>query len=103
MEKSEVLDASVLIEGASGLTTVFGIIEHPPAIRRCLVLFPDKNDFDRALEIARKLRAKGTPIGATDIVIASMCLNRNVRLVTKDSHFRYVKEVEKTLDLKIVE
>lgn len=102
MEKNEVLDASVLIVGASGLTTIFGVIEHPPAIDRCLVLFPEKADFYRGFELAQKLRLNGTPIGCVDIMVAGMCLNRDFRLLTKDSDFNHVKEVEKEFDFHLI-
>ncbi|MFQ6118726.1 MAG: type II toxin-antitoxin system VapC family toxin [Methanosarcinales archaeon] len=41
-----------------------------------------------------KLRDVGRPIGAIDIVVASICINRNLELITKDRDFKFIKEVE---------
>ena len=102
MEKSQVLDTSVLIEHVVGLTTVFGIIEYPPAIESCTVLLPEKEDYEKAIEVASQLRLKGTPVGCVDIVIASMCINRNLKLLTKDKDYKYIKEVDKTFQVEFV-
>lgn len=90
-----VLDTTLLIDGKRGVTTVFSIIEFPPAIEECTVLWPRQQDYLRAIDLAVKLRLKGKPIGCTDIIIASMCLNRNLRLATKDRDFHAVQEAEK--------
>lgn len=102
MEKNEVLDASLLIEGQSGLTTVFSVIEYPPSIETCIALLPLKADYDKALDIAWKLRLRGKPIGTVDIIIASICINRNLKLITKDKDFEFIKEVEKGFEVKII-
>lgn len=102
MEESELLDTSILITGKSGLTSVFSVIEHPPCLYHCTVLWPLKEDYDRALDLAWKLRLQGTPLGCTDLLIASMCLNRGLTLVTKDHGFKYVQQVERELKLKVL-
>lgn len=102
METGEVLDASVLIEGKHGLTTVYGVIEHPPAIYNCAVLWPEKVDYDRALDLAWKLRLQGTPVGCTDLLIAAMCLNRDLTVVTKDKDFQQIQKVEQELKVRLV-
>ena len=101
-QKSEILDASVVIEGHSGLTTIFGIIEYPPALGNCTVLWPEKEDFYLALDTASRLRLIGKPIGAIDIMVASMCINRNMKLITKDNDFVKIKEVEKSFKAEIL-
>jgi hypothetical protein len=101
METGEVLDASILIEGKHGLTTVYGVIEHPPAIHNCLVLWPEKADYDRALDLAWKLRLRGTPVGCTDLLIAAMCLNRDLTLVTKDKDFQQIQAIAPELKISI--
>lgn len=102
MDEGKVLDTSVLIAGASGLTTIFGIIEYPPALGRCTILFPDQPDFERAIDLASQLRLKGTTIGCVDIVIASMCINRGLKLSTKDKDYKYIKDVEKNFQLELI-
>jgi hypothetical protein len=101
-KKGKVLDTSLLIEGKRGLTPVFCVIEHPPALEQCIILWPDQFDYSRAVDLACKLRAKGTPIGCTDILIASMCMNRNMTLYTKDNDFKAVKAVEASFKVKII-
>ncbi len=94
MEEDKILDASSLIAKETGLTTIFGIIEYPPASESCDILFPDEHDFEKAVDIAWKLRKAGKPVGAIDILVASMCINRNKKLITKDMDFRMIKFVE---------
>lgn len=52
--------------------------------------------------MATKLRAIGKPIGAIDIIIAAMCLNRSAKLVTKDSDFKYVKEAYPEFNFELI-
>ncbi len=94
MEESKILDVSLLIEKETGTTTIFGIIEYPPAIGQCDILFPGENDFKKAVDIAWKLRKAGKPVGAIDVLLASMCINRNAKLVTKDKDFLHIKTIE---------
>ena len=101
MEESKILDASLLIEKETGTTTIFGIIEYPPASGYCDILFPDESDFEKAVDIAWKLRKIGKPIGAVDIIVASMCTNRNAKLITKDRDFEVIKSVEPEFVMEI--
>jgi len=41
-----------------------------------------------------KLREIGKPTPAIDVLIAAMCIRRDLRLLTKDKHFLFIKEVE---------
>ncbi|MBI2580525.1 PIN domain-containing protein [Candidatus Woesearchaeota archaeon] len=84
------------------LATIFSIIEYPPAIEHYDVLSPNAADYKRALEISRKLRKIGKPVGAIDILIASMCLNRAFELVAKDTDFLKIRETEPGLRLKLL-
>ncbi len=56
----------------------------------------------KAIEIAEKLRNIGKPIGAIDMLIASMCLNRSVKLITKDKDFKSVKEIFNNFELELL-
>lgn len=102
MEESTVLDTSLLIEGERGRTTVFSVIEFPPALPECTILWPRPEDYDRALAIALKLRKQGTPLGCTDILIASMCVVRHLTLLTKDKDFQAIHAVEPAFQCKIL-
>ncbi len=101
MEENKILDTSILIAGYTGITTIFNIIEYPPAHDRCSVIWPQREDYAKAFAIATKLRKIGKPIGAIDIIIASICINRAFVLVSKDENFKTVKEVEPSLKLEL--
>ena len=43
----------------------------------------------------------GKPIPAIDVLMAAVCLNRKLTLVTRDRHFKYVKSVRNELSLEV--
>lgn len=90
------------MDGTVGLTTIFCVVEFPPASKDCKELYPDRQDFKTALDIAWRLRKIGKPMGAIDILNAAICLNRNLKFVTKDKDYRSVKLVEPKFKLKVV-
>ena len=102
MEESKILDASALIAKEVGLTTIFGIIEYPPASTYCDIIFPVEEDFDLALDISSKLREIGKPIGTVDILVASMCINRDKELLTKDRDFGIIQTIHPKFRFKIM-
>lgn len=94
METRELLDTNVIFTRSSGLITIFSVIEYPPSSKRDFdILFPDSMDYATALRIAEQLRKVGKPLGAVDILIAAMCINRSLTLVTKDNDFLAVHKV----------
>ena len=102
METNEILDTSVAMDCGEGTITVFTLIEYPPAADKFFdIIFPETMDYVKALEIANGLRAKGTPLGAIDILIAAMCLNRSARLITKDNGFKFIQGVSPDFSLEV--
>ena len=101
MEKKEILDTSIAIECKEGTISVFTVIEHPPSIDKFEILFPEDVDYIKAIEISEKLRKKGTPIGAVNIMIAAMLINRGARLIAKDKDFEYIKEIYSEFDFRL--
>ena len=102
MEKGEVFDTNLLIEGQGELTTIFNVIEYPKVLEREVeILFPEKKDFTKAIELMVLLLKKGEPIPALDAVLASMCINRSLILRTKDKHFKKVAEEFSDFKVKI--
>ena len=78
MEKDEVVDTNLLMEGKGKLTTIFNLIEYPKALERELeILWPKKEDFYKSIEIMNKLLKEGRPVPVIDVLIASMCINRD--------------------------
>lgn len=81
--------------------TIFSAIEYPPAIEHCQIIWPETGDFVRAIELAKRLREVGRPIGAIDTLIAGMCINRGFELMTKDADYKWVKMIEPDFKLKL--
>ena len=102
MEKTKVIDTNILIKEKTGLTTIFNIIEHPNALDYNVeILWPDRIDYLRSVKIGADLFKIGKPIPAVDIVIAAMCINRNLILVTRDKHFESIALIEKDFKFEL--
>ncbi|MHA1616582.1 MAG: type II toxin-antitoxin system VapC family toxin [Candidatus Njordarchaeales archaeon] len=108
--EEKLYDTSVLIDLWSSnirrleaYTTIFNIIEFPKAllIKNLVVLYPTREDFDAAILIAKDLLKIGKPVGAIDIVIASIALRKNLAIVTSDSDFKYIKKVRPDLKIEL--
>jgi hypothetical protein len=94
-DTSKLIDAYREGEILYGYTTILNLIEFPKAIDFNLrVLFPSKSDYNLALIISTELIKLGKPIPAIDSVIAAVALNNGLRVVTRDKHFLFVKEVK---------
>lgn len=103
MEEKEILDTSVIFSKGEGTVTIFTLIEHPPSARKGLnVIFPDTVDYVKALEISNKLREKGKPVGAIDIIIAGMCLNRSAKLLAADKDFEVINDIFPEFKLQLI-
>ncbi|MBI4438781.1 type II toxin-antitoxin system VapC family toxin [Candidatus Woesearchaeota archaeon] len=76
-------------------------MEYPPASKNCDVIFPTINDFKLSIELSVKLRKTGTPVGAIDTIISSMCINRGLKIVTKDTDFKAIKAIEPSLNVAL--
>ena len=103
METKEIFDTSVAMSKDSGLVTIFSVVEYPPCSDKSFdVIFPDIMDYMKSIEIANKLRKIGKTIGAIDIMIASMCLNRSAKLITKDKDFKVIREIFSNFDFDLL-
>jgi hypothetical protein len=103
MEAIEVVDTNLLIEGKTGVTTAFNVVEYPKALEaNAEVLWPSREDYVTAIGIMIDLLKAGTPVPALDVLIASMCINRGFKLLTKDDHFNAIMSVRATFKLKVV-
>jgi hypothetical protein len=82
----------------SGYTTIMNIVEYPKALEffhNLQVLYPKKSDYETAIKLSKKLFVIGKPIPAVDTLIASISYNMDLKLISHDSHFRYVNEIWK--------
>lgn len=101
METDEIFDTSVALDAEEGIITVFTLIEHPPCAEKFFnILFPETKDCVMALEIAQKLRQRGTPVGAVDMLIAAMAINRSLAVRTSDGDFKKIQVVMPELGLR---
>lgn len=104
MATPAIVDSSAFIQGAEGLVTIFTVVEHPNAERRVpRVLFPSQADYATAIWLSDQLQKRGQSVGAIDILIASMALNRGLSVATKDKDFEKIQAVEKTLKIEWVQ
>lgn len=103
MGTDQLFDTSVAMGRSDGLITVFTVVEFPPAAKRPFeIVYPETMDYVKAIVIADSLRKIGRPAGAIDTIIAAICVNRSLELVTKDTGFKSIKEVVPELSLCIV-
>ena len=103
MEENKVLDTSIVIEAKEGLTTIFSIVEHPRALEKAFdIIWPENADYIKAVELMQKLYEIGKPVGGIDTLIAAMCINRNLILVTNDKHFSYIESVDTDFKVDII-
>lgn len=103
-------DTSVLTEffkkgktKLAGYTSIFNILEFPRAIgfAGLRVIYPTKKDYEEALKISLKLLKLGKPIPTPDLLIASICFNRGLKLNTKDEHFVSIRRVEREFKVHV--
>ena len=81
-----------------GSTTILSLIEFPKAFDFDLrVFFPSMPDYDLALTISMELLKNGKSTPAIDLVIAAAALNNGFRIITRDKHFLFVKEIREDL------
>ena len=87
----------------NGFTTVFNLVEFPKAteLEQLTLIYPDLEDYEESIEISSALLQRGTPLPAIDILVAAICIRRNLTLSTKDSHFTAIKSVRKNLKLEL--
>ena len=86
-----------------GFTTVFNVIEFPKALEfnQLSLIYPSIEDYQESLEISLALLQKGNPLPAIDILVAAICIRRNLTLSTKDNHFTIIKSIKKDFKLTL--
>ncbi len=77
-----------------GYTTILNVVEFPKLLElKLTVIYPSKSDYNLAIKLSKDLLKIGKPIPAIDIIVAAVALNRNMKLVTTDSHFAVIGEI----------
>ena len=101
-DTNKLIDAYKKNENIKGHTTIFNLIEFPKALELDLtVLYPSKSDYKLALKISTELLKIGKPIPTIDVVISAIAINNGLRVITKDKHFLFVKEIIKDFNVAI--
>lgn len=87
-----------------GFTTILNVIEFPKAaeLKELAVIYPTLDDYDESLDISAALFLKGTPLPAVDILIAAVCIRRNLRLCTMDKHFTVICSLRNAFKLELI-
>ena len=79
-----------------GYTTIFNIIEFPKSLeyfKRLKIVYPSNQDYELAIILSQALYKIGKPIPPFDILIAAICYNLKLILVTSDKHYSLVKKI----------
>jgi predicted nucleic acid-binding protein len=87
-----------------GLTTIFNIIEFPKALelKELDVIYPTIDDYNESLKISAALLKKGKPLPTIDILIATICIRRDLTLSTLDQHFVNIKSVRNNFKSELI-
>ena len=82
-------------------TTILSLIEYPIASKfvEISVIYPSSIHYEQGFKNALLLREKGTPIPTVDILIGTITVEKNLILISDDSHFEYLQEVEPRLKI----
>lgn len=62
----------------------------------------EKEDAKIASIIWAKLKERRTPVNDADVLIASMCIRKNERLLTLDEDFLKIKRIHEEFDVKVL-
>jgi predicted nucleic acid-binding protein len=65
------------------------------------VIYPVFEDFEEALKISQDLLLKGPPLQAVDLMMAAICIRRNLTLSTRDKDFTNVKKVRNSFRFEL--
>ena len=105
------LDTTILIECyklktrpfKEGLTftTILSLIEFPIASKydEIWVIYPSSMHYDQSFKNAVLLREVGTPIPTIDILIGTITVEKNLILVSNDTHFKSLQKIEPRLKI----
>ena len=100
-----VLDTSVLIdkirknEEILENITEITVLEYPPVLKypkfrgKIYYLIPKKTRLEIGIGNSDKIEKGWNPKSVPDILIASICINRDEELITKDEDFKDIAEI----------
>jgi len=98
-----VIDTSIVIEKVKRNSeieeniTEVTIAEYPPIMDyekfHGKVLIIERDDVLLSVELQKRLRLIGRPKSLADLLIASICINRNEELITRDGDFLDIANV----------
>ena len=65
-----------------------------------MIICPDEEIWFYSLQLAMRLREKGSPIPIADLIIASTAIVCHFTLISDDHHFQTVQSVDVALKVK---
>ncbi|KKK43961.1 hypothetical protein LCGC14_1052530 [marine sediment metagenome] len=82
-------------------TTILSLIEFPIASKydEISVIYPSSMHYEQSFKNAVLLREKGTPIPTIDILIGTITVEKNLILVSNDTHFKSLQIIEPRLKI----
>jgi len=83
---------------------VLNIVEFPKALelKELAIVYPTVEDYDEAVKMAFSLLKIGKPMPAIDILIAAVCLRRDLSLLTADVHFRNILAIRNEFKVRLL-
>ncbi len=108
-DQGVIFDTNILIDAyrankrLQGYTTAVNAVEFPAVanMRGINIIYPRPKDYKTAASAMVELLKRGTPVPATDIIIAAVAKNRSMRLVTRDAHFKMIQDVMPGLAVEV--
>jgi hypothetical protein len=89
-----------VFDPAEDKTTVISVIEFPKILSKEIgILFPKSTTYELAISLAKKLLQIGTPVKATDIIIAAIGIEKQLPLQSDDKHFELITHVDSRFTL----
>jgi len=80
-----------LLQGFAGPRDREAILERFQAIP---LIVPSKDDHVRAAALRTQCRRKGVQIGTIDALIAALCIDRRLTLLSTDADFQHIARVQ---------
>ena len=105
-----IYDTNILIDAykrgkrLSGYTTAVNAVEFPAVVdmKGVNIIYPRPKDYKAAAKAMVALLKRGTPVPATDLIIAAVAKNRALKLITRDAHFAAIKDAMPGLFVEVV-
>jgi len=92
---------SLYIKKDHSYTTIFNVIEYPPAINldNLSIIYPKSIHYQNAFLLANALRDAGIGQSAMDILTVIIAIEKQMAIVTDDKDFQQIQTIEPRLNI----